>query len=97
MSMIPYVRPLELGTNTFEQYVRVVQDGTRTVAEVYSGKQEDHYDGKLALGVGHSVRRKGERRRPEIGTTLAIARAFESVAKNSYEGVEKALNGSLTA
>lgn len=93
---VPYVRPGDLATNDFDYHVRVVQDGTRTVAELYEGKAEDHYDWQKPIGVGHAVRRKGEKRKPNVGATLAMSRALQNAADNAKDAAEKALNGAIT-
>lgn len=79
----PYIRPLDLGSNKLPYTVKVVTDGTRTVAEVYEG-DEDPIVNK-PVGVGHAVRNKGDRRNPELGVTLAIARAFQDAGENAWE------------
>ncbi len=89
----PYIRPQELGSNEFPYTVRVVQDGTRTVAEVYEGERDDLGPWSKPLGVGHSVRRKGDRRNGELGVTLALGRAFQDAADNARQAAEKTLNG----
>lgn len=90
----PYVRPGELGANELSYTVRTVTDGTRTIAEVYEGDAEHlkHWTPK-PIGVGHSVRRKGERRDASIGVTFALARAFQDAADNARDAAERALNG----
>lgn len=88
----PYIRPKELGSNDLPYTVRVVQDGTRTVAEVYEGERDEIGEWSKPIGVGHAVRRKGDRRDNSLGVTLALGRAFQCAADNAFEAAEKALN-----
>ena len=90
----PYVRPGELGANELSYTVRTVTDGTRTIAEVYEGDSEHVKTwAPKPVGVGRSVRRKGERRDADLGTTFALARALQDAADNARAAAEKAMNG----
>lgn len=87
MSHTPYIRPQELGSNDEPFKVRIVQDGTRTVAEVYRGDSDIRY--AAPVGVGHAVRRKGDARNPSLGASLAMARALASTSENILDTVRK--------
>lgn len=89
MSKHPYIRPDEMGSSTRQLTIRIVQDGTRTVAEIYNG---DETVARFAdpMGVGHAIRRKGDKRNPGLGVALAIARAFESASEGIMENVREA-------
>lgn len=90
----PYVRPGDLGANELSYTVRVISDGTRTVAELYEGDSEHVKTwAPKPVGVGRSVRRKGEKRDAGLGTTFALARAFQDAADNARVAAEKAMNG----
>ncbi len=89
----PYVRPGELGSADETYTVRVVADGTRTIAEVYDEPAEEVSPYSLPIGRGHAVRRKGDRRDQELGTTLAVARAFQSASEGLMDVVKDAVEG----
>jgi len=90
----PYIRPREMGSTEREYTVKIVTDGTRTIAEVYEGDEEQvRLWGGAPIGVGHSVRRKGDRRDNGVGATLALARAFADASANAFESVSGALDG----
>lgn len=85
---VPYVRPLELGANNESFHVRAVTDGTRTVAEVYTGEVQDWGDWMSPVGVGNAARRKGEKRDTQLGIKLATARALREASNLLFEEVE---------
>ena len=64
--------------------IRIFTDGTSTVAEVVQGSDMwgDHVRGR-----GVARRRKGDKRREEIGTSLAVGRAL----RDAVERIEKGL------
>lgn len=84
----PYIRPGELGTSTETLTIRIVQDGTRAVAEVYRGDEEYARYGQ-PVGVGHASRRKGDKRNPTLGASLAMARALASASENVMQAVRE--------
>lgn len=88
----PYIRPQELGSSDTDYTLRIVQDGTRTVAEVYEGPAEELSFWSKPIGVGHAVRRKGDRRDPSLGATLAMARAFKNASENAFDAVKDKLS-----
>lgn len=68
-----------------ETKIRVWTDGTSTVAEVV---QIDPAYGDLSRGRGVARRKRGDRRNPGIGVSLAVGRAL----KDAAERLERALN-----
>lgn len=64
--------------DTYE--INVVTDGTTTEAEV---TVKGPFGAALAIGRGKSRRRKGDPRKNQVGEILALARTFESAAKNA--------------
>lgn len=58
----------------------VLSDGTTTEAEVTA---KGPFGTPLAIGRGKSRRRKGDPRNAPVGELLALARTFESAAKNA--------------
>ena len=68
-----------------ETKVRIFTDGTSTVAEVV---QDGGMFGDSVRGRGVARRRKGDKRREEIGASLAVGRAFRDAA----ERIERGLN-----
>ncbi len=78
----PYVAQGELGATNCRYKVKIITDGTRTIAEVYSKEQGD----ANPIGVGHAVRREGDKQNPTIGVGLATGRALVN-AGQSYLGV----------
>lgn len=66
--------------DTYE--ITVLTDGKTTVAET---TVKGPFGARLAVGHGQSRRRKGDTRNPAVGELLAVARMFESAAKNARE------------
>lgn len=88
----PYIRPMELGSNEWTYTVRAVTDGTRTIVEIYEGDAEEIRNWpKKPIGVGHSVRRKGDRRDVSVGSTIALARALADASENAFSRVKEHL------
>lgn len=64
--------------------IYVVTDGTSTYAEI---SQEGTF-GREPIGIGVARRRKGDKRREDVGMRLAVGRAM----KVAVERIENALN-----
>jgi hypothetical protein len=60
--------------------ITVLSDGTTTEAEITA---KGPFGSPLAIGKGKSRRRKGDTRHDGVGELLALARTFESAAKNA--------------
>lgn len=70
--------------NFQEKYeIRVVQDDRVTVAEIVVQDTSDPFDKGGVIGRGVARRRKGDRRQPGYGITLAILRAFREAVKTA--------------
>lgn len=69
-----------------ETKIRIFTDGTSTVAEVV---QIDHTFGDLVRGRGVARRRKGDKRREGIGTSLAVGRALRDAAQRIEEALSQ--------
>ncbi|WP_432112771.1 hypothetical protein [Streptomyces sp. S1] len=87
----PHTAPKQLGFEERDFKVKIVVDGTRTIVEVYDLGRDPAAG---PIGVGYAVRRKGDRRKPYLGSALAAARAFQSVADSYSQLVKRIDEGS---
>jgi hypothetical protein len=71
-------------TSPNEFDVVLATDGTNTICEVIINTER----GRTVAGRGIARRRKGDKRDADVGSALALARAFQQAADNYRETAE---------